>query len=341
MKEILISANDSGQRVDRFLKKYLAKAPLSAIYKIIRKDVKLNGKRPKENAVLSEGDVLCLYMMDEEIAAWSEKEKRAAVKRQFKIAYEDENILAAEKPFGLLTHGDATEKKNTLANQVTDYLIAKGEYSPAKEKSFRPAPANRLDRNTTGLVMFGKNAAALRCLNALFADKESGRMRKIYLAICEGEIKEDLVLEGWLLKDEKTNKVKILKKEAPGAKYIKTSIRPLAVTKRGDRDADLDAAPNERAAKGRAQSRAKTLCEIDLVTGRPHQIRAHLASIGYPVMGDPKYGKGSAQMLHASRIEFVEPEGELSYLAGRVITAELPPKFMETTEKLFGKDILK
>jgi len=323
MKEILISANDSGQRLDRFLKKYLAKAPLSAIYKIIRKDLKLNGKRPKENAVLSEGDVLCLYMMDEEIAAWSEKEKRAAVKRQFKIAYEDENILAAEKPFGLLTHGDATEKKNTLANQVTDYLIAKGEYSPSKEKSFRPAPANRLDRNTTGLVMFGKNAAALRCLNALFADKESGRMRKIYLAICEGEITEDKVLEGWLLKDEKTNKVKVLKKEAPGAKYIKTAIRPLARS------------------KAQASGRAKTLCEIDLVTGRPHQIRAHLASIGCPVMGDPKYGKGSAQMLHASRIEFVEPGGELAYLKGRVITAELPPKFMETTEKLFGKDILK
>ena len=319
MKEIIISANDGGQRLDRFLKKYLAKAPLSAIYKIIRKDVKLDGKRTKESAVLSEGDVLCLYLMDGEIAAYSAKRERAHVKRQFKIAFEDENILAAEKPFGLLTHGDAAEKKNTLANQVTDYLIAKGEYVPAKEKSFRPAPANRLDRNTTGLVLFGKNAEALRCLNALFADKESGSLRKIYLAICEGEIKGKQLLSDYLAKDQKTNRVRVLKNEEPGARAIKTAITPLALSK---------------------GPYPKTLCEIDLITGRPHQIRAHLASIGCPVMGDPKYGCGSAQMLHASRIEFVNPTGALSYLKGRVIASEAPAKFKETAERLFGKDIL-
>ena len=172
MREITITANDAGRRLDRFLRKYLRNASLGEIYKLIRKDVKVGGKRKDQSYVLCEGDILALYIADEVLdkmtgagdvqggpAAGRQSHRKA--KRQFRIIYEDDNILIADKPFGLLTHGDAHEKKNHLANQVKDYLIEKGSYDPASEKVFSPAPANRIDRNTTGLVLFGKNSAAL------------------------------------------------------------------------------------------------------------------------------------------------------------------------------------
>ena len=165
MVNVEIGRNEAGQRLDRFLKKYLVNAPLSYIYRAIRKDVKVNGKRRPQDAVLSEGDVVSLYLADEEVERLTAKPERKKAKRQFQIAYEDDNIIAVEKPYGLLTHGDRTEKKNHLANQVVDYLIETGAYSPRTEKTFVPAPVNRLDRNTTGLVLFGKNAMAVKELN--------------------------------------------------------------------------------------------------------------------------------------------------------------------------------
>ncbi|MCQ2561655.1 MAG: RluA family pseudouridine synthase, partial [Clostridia bacterium] len=187
MREITIAKNDSGQRLDRFLKKYMCNASLSLVYKAIRKDVKVNGKRAKEETLLNEGDVLQIYMTDQDIDKLTKKKRTAAPKRQFTIAYEDENILVAAKPFGLLVHGDSTEKKDTLANQVVDYLIEKGDYVPRLEKSFVPSPVHRLDRNTTGLVVFGKTAAALRILSASLAKDEG--MTKFYNTIVCGELK--------------------------------------------------------------------------------------------------------------------------------------------------------
>ena len=158
MIKITITENQGNQRLDRFLKKYFDRAPLSHIYKLIRKDVKVNGKRQKEDTMLAAGDELTIYLSEEDAKALQTVKKHVKAKRQFRIAYEDENILVCEKPFGLLTHGDHTEKKNHLANQVVDYLIQTGAYQPRLEKTFTPAPANRLDRNTTGLVIFGKHA---------------------------------------------------------------------------------------------------------------------------------------------------------------------------------------
>lgn len=309
MIDIIINENDAHQRLDRFLRKYLPGAQLSYIYKAIRKDVKLNGLRVKNDTMLEAGDSLKLYISDdmlEKLRPEKKIGKRNGVKRSFGIAYEDENILIAVKPEGLLTHGNHKEKKDTLVNQITDYLIETGAYIPRVEKTFAPAAVNRLDRNTSGLVIFGKNSSALRTLSNIIRNRNG--IEKYYLAIITGELHEKLHLEGKLTKDEELNIVKIdsfLKRSenevitienedihATGGKHIETEVKPLACRN------------------------GLTLAEIKLITGRTHQIRAHLAEAGYPILGDGKYDKAGrgvstardlelrGQMLHAYRLKF-------------------------------------
>lgn len=344
MIKITAGRNDAEQRLDRFLRKYLRGASLGNIYKIIRKNIKINGSRAgvKNETVIHEGDEISLYISDEDFAKFTGNEasgrngsaaggkdpaprgtrKDAAKKprRSFGIIYEDENVIAVEKPYGLLTHGDGREKKNTLVNQVIDYLIEKGDYVPRIERSFTPAAVNRLDRNTTGIVLFGKNAAALRTLNAMIRSKTS--VSKYYITIVKGEIKGELRLEGELVKDGERNMVSIsasgavsgLQEDAAAegrAKQITTIARPLVV------------------------SNGFTLAEIELITGRTHQIRAHMASAGHPVIGDTKYGDPAvnasvassyglkAQLLHAYRLVINSAEAPLEYLQGREFRAPL------------------
>ena len=218
MREITITANDAGRRLDRFLRKYLSNASLGEIYKLIRKDIKVDGKRRDQSYMLNEGEVITFYVSDEALDALTGAAgktgmasgvhggKTGKAKRQFRIIYEDAKVLVAGKPFGLLTHGDRFEKKNHLANQVKDDLIEKGEYVPAREKVFSPAPANRLDRNTTGLVLFGKTSAALKALNMMIRDDLTD---KYYLTIAHGIIEKPLILRGNLTKDEDLNRVQI------------------------------------------------------------------------------------------------------------------------------------
>ena len=330
MREIPITANDAGRRLDRFLRKYLPGATLSEIYKIIRKDVKVDAKRRNESYILNEGEVLTLYLSDETFEKLSRgrsgfgadsRQKASKAKRTFGIVYEDDQILIASKPFGLLTHGDSREKKDHLANQVKDYLIASGAYDPRSEKVFTPAPVNRLDRNTTGVVIFGKTASAMRELGQMIREDE---IRKFYLTIACGAVEGEMHLGGSLVKDEAANKVKIL--DSDDGKRVETIVRPLRVLSFGN---GLKA----------------TLCEVELVTGRSHQIRAHMASEGHPLIGDSKYaGRGAAevnryfrehfglstQLLHACRIEFsgvTAGHEALGYLAGRVFEAPVPVKF--------------
>ena len=328
MREIVITSNDAGRRLDRFLRKYLPGATLGEIYKMIRKDVKVDGKRAAESYILCEGDTLRLYLSDEvfEKVSGSQKSGRASAaakkaRRSFSIAYEDDNILIANKPFGLLTHGDSHEKKNHLANQVKDYLIETGAFDPRAEKVFTPAPVNRLDRNTTGAVLFGKTSPAVRELTRMIREDD---IRKFYLTIACGVIEKEMWLGGTLVKDEAANKVRIL--DSGDGKAVETIVRPVEVLSFGD---GLKA----------------TLCEVELVTGRSHQIRAHLASIGHPLIGDTKYATRSAaavneyvakqfrlttQLLHADRIEFLDTVAgseSLGYLATRAFDCELPKRF--------------
>ena len=334
MIKLTVTENQANQRLDRFLKKYFDLAPLSHIYKMIRKDVKINGKRKSKEHMLSAGDEITIYISEEEGAGLQKKAKRIRAKKQFRIAYEDRNLLIVEKPFGLLTHGDKTEKKNHLANQVTDYLIEKGEYDP-RDRMFTPSPVGRLDRNTTGLVMFGKNAETLRQLNHMTQGKEA--IGKYYLTIVEGRLDSTLHLRDKMTKDAEKNQVTIVPGSEEG-KWMETVATPLEKTF--------------------FHGRWYTLTQVEILTGRTHQIRVHLAKAGYPVIGDVKYGLQAGNrimreafglnthLLHAWKLVFRETYncedsegGMLDYLRGKTVISGLPPDFQRIKDALFGKNL--
>lgn len=328
MKNIEIKTNEEGQRLDRFLRKYLKRAPLSFIYKIIRKDVKVNGKRSSEHRILKSGDVVSIYLPDDRIEALSRKREVFSAKKQFAVIYEDDNILVVNKPAGLLTHGDEKEKKNHLTNQVKNWLIQSGDYDPRQEKTFSPAPANRLDRNTGGIVIFGKNAETLRLLNRLIQSESD--IEKYYLALVRGKLLEDKVYKGKIEKDSENNRVSVIGEDGMSvrAKSARTLVYPLTYGK------------------------GFSLIKVRLITGRTHQIRAHLAEAGHPIVGDPKYGDKRtnekfdkagvhSQLLFAYRIHFSENENLPVYLQGKTFDAPLPSHFKSVIEEIFGDQALK
>lgn len=313
MVEIEIGTNEKGQRFDRFLRKYLPKAPLSLIYRICRKDAKVNLKRVKDSYILEEGDVVQLYLSEEEVEGFRKTEERKAVRKTFRTAYEDEDVLIADKPAGLLTHGDKNEKSDHLSNQVQGYLIAKGEYDPREEKTFVPSPVNRIDRNTSGLVIFAKRYDALKKLNEYIRTRE--KIRKFYLTIVLGKMDKEVTLKGMIEKNEDRN---ISRMTDDSGKVSVTHVRPIK--------------------SGRIGRNEFTLCEIEIETGRTHQIRVQLAEAGHPLAGDPKYGVPEVnrellkrfglghQLLTAARLEFGEMD-DLPKLSGRKVEARLPLVF--------------
>ena len=305
MKEILVNANDSGQRIDKFLTKTYPKLPQSMLYKAIRtKRIKLNGKRTDIAAQLCEGDVLQLYINDEFLQREAGQKDFLLAPRGLSIVYEDDNIILLDKPSGLVVHEDESQSPDTLINRITRYLFEKGEYSPEAENSFAPALCNRIDRNTRGIVICAKNAAALRILNEKIRKRE---VRKFYKCLVFGEPKpREAVIKAYLVKDEKAYQVYVYGKPTAGAKTIITQYRTL----------NFDG--------------EKALLEIELHTGRTHQIRAHMAYIGCPLVGDGKYGSRSqyarsrelgysSQALCSYRLDFAfsSEAGELEYLRGK------------------------
>ena len=321
-----IGKNEAGRRLDRFLKKTFKSASLSFIYRIIRKDVKVNGKRASVETLLSIGDVVEIFLPEEQLNALIQKKQGAfsGAGKQFKVIFEDENILAVDKPYGLLVHGDKTEKKNTLTNQVISYLVKEEEYDPDEAATFTPAPANRLDRNTTGLVLFGKTLPAAKALAIMLKGSESGsvNVEKTYLTIVKGELKEKTTLKARMVRDSDKNVTKILKSDNENGRAMITEIVPLTFGKE------------------------YTLIEARLHTGRTHQIRVQLADAGYPVIGDRKYGDGEinrkvsekyglhAQLLHAYRLKVLSGSGCLEYLKGKTLRADPPHRFTEIAENL-------
>lgn len=307
MKSFIIEKNDADQRLDKFLTKSCPKLPKALMYKYIRiKRIKVNGKRAEISTRLKKGDTVDMYINDEFFEKKETVYDFMSASKNIDIVYEDENIILLNKKVGLLSHPDETEYVDTLITRVKRYLFEKGEWHPDEETSFTPALVNRIDRNTSGIVICAKNAEALRVLNQKMKDRE---LHKIYLCIVHGKMNsEKELLEGYLVKDEKKNKVFVSKKPKEGSKLIRTEYKVL-----GCRD-------------------GLSLLEVNLLTGRTHQIRAHLASIGHPLVGDGKYGtnelnkktgyKKQCLCSHKLIFDFTTEAGGLEYLNKKEFTIE-------------------
>ena len=299
---VTVTKNDAGQRLDKFLTKTYRNLPMSLLYKAVRKkDIRLNGKRCEASSRLSEGDEIYLFLPDDALEIAPPTYEFMHASKQLDIVYEDEHVMLLNKKAGLLVHPDDREFADTLIFRVQRYLYEKGVYDPADEQSFAPALVNRIDRNTSGIVIAAKTAVALRVLNDKLKNRE---IQKYYLCIVHGKMpKNEDTLEAYLEKNESQNRVYISDTQKQGARTIRTRYRVLG------------------------EQNGFSLLEIHLLTGRTHQIRAHLASIGHPLLGDGKYGtnainKGTGfnkQALCSYRLQFdfTSDAGELNYLNGK------------------------
>ena len=306
MKKVTINKNDAGQRLDKFLFKFFPSIPASMVYKGIRKKrIKVNGKKSEIGYMLCVGDVLELYINDEFFEKAEEEFDFRTLTPGFKIVYEDENIILVNKGVGISVHDDETETKNTLINQIKAYLYQKGEYVPEEENSFVPALCNRIDRNTSGIVIGAKNAMALRVMNEKIRDRE---IRKFYLCLVRGHMEEkEKTLKTYIVKNENQNRVYCHSSPQAGGK---TAITKYKVLKEGA---------------------LTSLLEVELLTGRTHQIRAHLASVGHPLAGDGKYGTNEFnkkinmkyQALCSYKLNFAfSTPSELDYLKGKTFQVD-------------------
>ncbi len=328
MKKIVIDEKTQNQRLDKFLRRYLPNAGTGFLYRMLReKKIKLNGKKSDGNAILHAGDELSIFFSDEtlekfmgEEATFTEVKISQKEGKSFAsgILYEDENLLILNKPAGMLSQrGEG--KEPSACEYLLDYLRKKGSLSSEDEKIYKPSVVNRLDRNTSGLLVCAKNLPAAQLLSQMFKERS---LKKEYRALVRGKILEKRDLTAFLKKDGSSNKVKVSSTSQPGFEKIETAYEPL-----GYIDDD-------------------TLLNVDLKTGKTHQIRAHLSQTGHPLIGDPKYGDKEAnrfyseqyqlkrQFLHAYRLTFPKTEGILEGVSGKSFIAELPQELERIERKI-------
>lgn len=327
MRQITVSEREEGQRLDRYLSAYLKEAGKGFLYKMMRKkNITLNGRKCDGAERLSAGDEIRLFFSEETLDKFRGTgadgspgpgtERALPALSPDSVIYEDSHVLLVNKPSGMLTQksrpGDVSLNERMIA-----YLLRTGKLTERDLETFHPSVCNRLDRNTSGIVLCGISAQGLRGLSQMIRERQ---LRKFYLACAAGVLRRPLTLHGYLYKDEEKNQVRIWKETEPHpdeAEEIYTAYRPLAI------------------------SDQMTLLEVELITGKTHQIRAHLSSIGHPLLGDSKYGNAlsrelsdryhlRSQMLHAGRVEFPDavPPG-LERLRGKIFTAPTPGQ-MET-----------
>lgn len=301
------------------------KASKAFIYKMLRKKrIKYNGKKAEGNELLREGDSLLLYLSDETITSFMEEKVLAKANRSFSIVYEDDDILAVTKPAGILTHPEKSSDADTLIDQILFYLYQTKQYNPSAESTFTPALCNRLDRNTSGIVLAGKTLKGVQGLNEAIRNHE---VDKYYITLVKGLVKQSGEISAFHAKEEGRNQVRISQEAEEGAKNSITKFRPLAYKE------------------------GYTLLEIHLITGKTHQIRAHMQSMGHPVVGDRKYGNAqvneafrrdfglSNQFLHGAKFVFSDTTGHLAYLKGKTLVAPLTKVFWQIVVDIFGDDV--
>lgn len=322
MKLIIVSKNEAGQRLDKLLAKYLNKAPKSFLYKMLRKkNITLNNKKASGNEMTVIHDEIRFFLADDTYDKFTEEKQIVHVDAELDILYEDQHLLLINKPCDLLSQ-KAKDTDISVNEQMISYLISTGAITADEMKSFKPAVCNRLDRNTSGIIVAGKSLLGLQTMAEVFKDRS---LHKYYRCLVKGEVKEGQRIEGYLVKDEKKNQVFVSKSPIKDALPIKTEYKPIA------------------------SSNGITLLEVLLLTGRSHQIRAHLSSIGHPIIGDSKYGdrkineifraryRLSYQLLHSYRLVMPIIEGEMSYLSKQIFTAPLPKQFAQIVEQELEK----
>lgn len=331
MKEFTIGTNESGQRLDKYLGKLLSGASMSFIFKMLRKkNFTLNGKKAAGNEILAMGDRVKLFLSDETFDKFSSKapetasEFMRASKLGLAVLYEDEDIVVFNKPAGLLSQ--RAEKEDVSVNDyLLYYLLSEKKISAAELKTFRPSIANRLDRNTSGLILCGKSLAGLQYLSAILKDRS---LHKYYRCLVVGKLTDAVTVEGYLVKNSAKNTVSVTKTpgDADKASYIQTGIAPIK--------------------SYRFKGKDYTELSIHLITGKTHQIRAHLASIGHPIVGDVKYGLQQTeplskalgvkrQLLHAYELWFpIRQSDKIQGLSGKKLTAPLPKDYESVLKEL-------
>lgn len=305
MKEYQINNNDADQRLDKFMSKAAKNLPQSLLYKAIRtKKIKVNRKRAAPDQLLCEGDVVQCFLPPQFLEDGYANDLFYTLSPSLDVAYEDDNIIICDKRPGMLCHPDEEGGNNTLIEHIKAYLYRKGEYKPDIENSFVPSLCNRIDRNTGGLVIAAKNAAALRDMNEMIRSRS---VSKYYLCAVHGVPKPaETTLTAYLYKDTKNNTVTVYDKPKQGRVKIVTGYKVIS-----EKDGDA-------------------LLEVRLYTGKTHQIRSHLSYIGHPLLGDGKYGVNrddkkagyKYQALYSYKLVFDNGIGSLSYLTGKTVVAD-------------------